>query len=74
LIAYSGPLAKFLEQIPEPGRESPAQFTPEERLQFRNTVVAYRERMTGGAFIIHSPGDEESLGGGASRQGAVSPM
>jgi len=26
-------------------------------------VVEYRDRATGGAFIIHSPGDEETLGG-----------
>jgi MoaA/NifB/PqqE/SkfB family radical SAM enzyme len=26
-------------------------------------VVEYRDRMTGGAYIIHSPGDEEALGG-----------
>lgn len=37
--------------------------TPEQRARFRQTVVAYRDRMTGGAFIIHSPGDEETLGG-----------
>jgi MoaA/NifB/PqqE/SkfB family radical SAM enzyme len=37
--------------------------TAEQRIRFRETVVQYRDRATGGAFIIHSPGDEETLGG-----------
>ena len=63
LIAHSGPLAMFLEQIPTAGCESGAMLTDEQRIRFRQTVVAYRDRATGGAFIIHSPGDEETLGG-----------
>jgi MoaA/NifB/PqqE/SkfB family radical SAM enzyme len=68
LIAHSGPLAMFIEQIPT-GQvptgscESGAQLTPEQRSRFRETVVRYRDRATGGAYIIHSPGDEETLGG-----------
>jgi len=63
LIAHSGPLAMFLEQIPTSGCESGAQLTNEQRVRFRETVVQYRDRATNGAFIIHSPGDEEALGG-----------
>jgi MoaA/NifB/PqqE/SkfB family radical SAM enzyme len=68
LIAHSGPLAMFIEQIPT-GQvptgscESGALLTEEQRTRFRKTVVEYRDRSTGGAFIIHSPGDEETLGG-----------
>jgi MoaA/NifB/PqqE/SkfB family radical SAM enzyme len=68
LIAHSGPLAMFIEQIPT-GQvptgscESGALLTEEQRTRFRKTVVEYRNRATGGAFIIHSPGDEETLGG-----------
>ena len=68
LIAHSGPLAMFIEQIPT-GQvptgscESGALLTEDERTRFRKTVVEYRDRATGGAFIIHSPGDEETLGG-----------
>jgi len=68
LIAHSGPLAMFIEQIPT-GQvptgscESGALLTEEQRTRFRKTVVEYRDRATGGAFIIHSPGDEETLGG-----------
>jgi len=63
LIARSGPLAMFIEEIPEAGCESALQASPEQRARLRKTVVEYRDRMTGGAFIIHSPGDEEALGG-----------
>jgi MoaA/NifB/PqqE/SkfB family radical SAM enzyme len=68
LIAHSGPLAMFIEQIPT-GQvptgscESGALLTVEQRAHFRETVVQYRDRATGGAYIIHSPGDEETLGG-----------
>jgi MoaA/NifB/PqqE/SkfB family radical SAM enzyme len=68
LIAHSGPLAMFIEQIPT-GQvptgscESGGLLTEEQRRRFRETVVQYRDRATGGAFIIHSPGDEEALGG-----------
>jgi MoaA/NifB/PqqE/SkfB family radical SAM enzyme len=63
LIARSGPLAMFIEEIPAAGCENPLPATAEQRARFRKTVVEYRDRMTGGAFIIHSPGDEETLGG-----------
>ena len=63
LIAHSGPLAMFIEQIPASGCDSGSVLTAEQRIRFRETVVQYRDRATGGAFIIHSPGDEEFLGG-----------
>ena len=63
LIAHSGPLAMFIEQIPTGKDEGGAPPTAEQRARFRETVVHYRDRATGGAYIIHSPGDEETLGG-----------
>jgi len=63
LIAHSGPLAMFIEEIPAAGCENGAVLTHEQRVRFRHVVVQYRDRTTGGAYIIHSPGDEESLGG-----------
>jgi MoaA/NifB/PqqE/SkfB family radical SAM enzyme len=63
LIAHSGPLAMFIEQIPMSGCENGSVLTDAQRVRFREVVVAYRDRMTGGAYIIHSPGDEETLGG-----------
>jgi MoaA/NifB/PqqE/SkfB family radical SAM enzyme len=63
LIAHSGPLAMFIEQIPTGGCESGSLLTDEQRARFRETVVQYRDRSTNGAYIIHSPGDEEALGG-----------
>ena len=63
LMAHAGPLAMFIEQIPTHGCENGAEMTEEQRLRFRKTVVEYRDRAVGGAFIIHSPGDEETLGG-----------
>jgi MoaA/NifB/PqqE/SkfB family radical SAM enzyme len=63
LIAHSGPLAMFIEQIPAAGCENGAVLTDEQRTRFRQVVVEYRDRQTGGAYIIHSPGDEETLGG-----------
>ncbi|MGA2671826.1 MAG: radical SAM protein [Terracidiphilus sp.] len=63
LIAHTGPLAMFIEQIPTSGCENGSLLTDEQRLRFRKTVVEYRDRATNGAFIIHSPGDEETLGG-----------
>lgn len=63
LIAHSGPLAMFIEQIPTAGCENGSVLTNEQRIEFRKVVVEYRNRMTGGAYIIHSPGDEETLGG-----------
>lgn len=71
LIAHCGPLAMFIEQIPTgPASQVPtrscasgALLSEEQRILFRKTVVEYRDRTTGGAYIIHSPGDEEALGG-----------
>jgi len=63
LIAHSGPLAMFIEQIPTGGCASGSSLTAEQRARFREVVVEYRNRMSGGAYIIHSPGDEEALGG-----------
>lgn len=63
LIAHCGPLAMFIEQIPTGGYESGSVLTLEQRIRFREIVVQYRQRETGGAFIIHSPGDEEAHGG-----------
>jgi len=63
LIAHSGPLAMFIEQIPTSGCENGPVLTADERIRFRQTVVQYRDRASGGAYIIHSPGDEETLGG-----------
>ena len=53
----------FIEEIPASGCESGTPLTIEERIRFRETVVRYRERASGGAFIVHSPGDEEFFGG-----------
>ncbi|MGA2571220.1 MAG: radical SAM protein [Terracidiphilus sp.] len=63
LTAHSGPLIMFIEQIPDAGCDSGVQLTAEQQKRFRQTVLAYRERQTGGAFIVHSPADEEALGG-----------
>jgi len=63
LISHCGPLLMFIEQIPEVGCESSARLSGEQQARFRQTVLAYRERQTGGAFIIHSPADEEVMGG-----------
>jgi MoaA/NifB/PqqE/SkfB family radical SAM enzyme len=50
-------------QVPTGSCESGALLTEEQRTRFRKTMVEYRDRAIGGAFIIHSPGDEETLGG-----------
>jgi MoaA/NifB/PqqE/SkfB family radical SAM enzyme len=50
-------------QVPTGSCASGALLTEEQRTRFRKTVIEYRERATGGAYIIHSPGDEEALGG-----------
>ena len=63
LIAHSGPLVFFIEQIPSGPCETASLLTPEQRSRFRETVVQYRDRNTGGAYIIHSPDDEEFFGG-----------
>jgi MoaA/NifB/PqqE/SkfB family radical SAM enzyme len=63
LLAHSGPLAFFIEEIPTGKDKSEALLTPEQRARFRKVIVQYRNRMTGGAYIIQSPDDEEELGG-----------
>jgi MoaA/NifB/PqqE/SkfB family radical SAM enzyme len=63
LIAHSGPLVFFIEQIPSGPCVTSSLLTPEQRSRFRKTVVSYRDRSTGGAYIIHSPEDEEFFGG-----------
>lgn len=63
LIARSGPLAFFIEQIPTDGRAVSVAMTAEQRSRFRETVLQVRNRATGAAYIIHSPDDEEALGG-----------
>jgi MoaA/NifB/PqqE/SkfB family radical SAM enzyme len=63
LIAHSGPLVFFIEQVPEAACQAESLLTVEQRARFRQTVLAYRERTTGAAYIIHSPDDEEFFGG-----------
>jgi MoaA/NifB/PqqE/SkfB family radical SAM enzyme len=63
LLARSGPLAFFIEQIPGGEIGNGPLLTPEQRSRFRETVVQYRNRATGGAYIVQSPDDEEALGG-----------
>src|ERR1035438_4922411 len=63
LLAHSGPLAFFIEEIPTGKDKSEALLTPEQRARFRETIVEYRNRTSGGAYIIQSPDDEEELGG-----------
>lgn len=63
-IAKGAKLAVFIEYIPTgPGLAGPdvPQLTPRERQQFRACMLDYRERRP--VYIIHSPGDEELLGG-----------
>lgn len=61
LLAHSGPLAFFIEQIPI--GETEGLLTEEQRSGMRETVAQYRNRAAGSAYIIHSPDDEEELGG-----------
>ena len=63
LIARSGPLAFFIEEIPAGESGSSVEMTAEQRSRFRETVLRYRDREIGGAYLIHSPYDEEALGG-----------
>jgi MoaA/NifB/PqqE/SkfB family radical SAM enzyme len=63
LIARSGPLAFFIEEIPTGECEARVATTAGQRSRFRETVVQYRNRKAGGAYIIHSPDDEEAFGG-----------
>ncbi len=63
VLGQSGPLAFFIEQIPTDGCNGGALLNSEQRLRFRRVIVEHRRRTTRGAFIIHSPADEEALGG-----------
>jgi MoaA/NifB/PqqE/SkfB family radical SAM enzyme len=68
LMEHCGPLAMFIEQIPDAGCDTgtvsnESVLSYDQRTRLRRTIVDYRDRATGGAFIIHSPGDEETLGG-----------
>jgi MoaA/NifB/PqqE/SkfB family radical SAM enzyme len=63
LISQSGPLAFFIEEIPTGECEPRPAITQAQRTRFREIVVRYRSRETGGAYIIHSPGDEDYFGG-----------
>jgi MoaA/NifB/PqqE/SkfB family radical SAM enzyme len=63
IMEHCGPLAMFIEQIPDAGCDMGSVLSDEQRSRLRSTVVEYRDRASGGALIIHSPGDEEALGG-----------
>ena len=63
LMARSGPLAFFIEEIPTGDFEAGIAMAAEQRSRFREAVLRYRDRETGGAYLIHSPYDEEALGG-----------
>jgi MoaA/NifB/PqqE/SkfB family radical SAM enzyme len=66
LIARSGPLAFFIEQIPTgegDGIVAIPSIPEEKRLRFRETVLRVRSRETGAAYLVHSPADEEFFGG-----------
>ncbi len=66
LLGHSGPLAFFIEQIPvgscdTAGLPAHPLLTTGQRARFRSVVEDLRS--TGAAWIIHSPEDEEFLGG-----------
>ena len=63
LIARSGPLAFFIEQIPTGEGDGIVAIPEEKRLRFRETVLRVRSRETGAAYLVHSPDDEEFFGG-----------
>ncbi len=66
LMSRSGPLAFLIEQIPTgegDGIVAIPSIPEEKRLRFRETVLRYRSRETGAAYLIHSPADEEFFGG-----------
>jgi MoaA/NifB/PqqE/SkfB family radical SAM enzyme len=63
LVALSGPLAFFIEQIPVGEGEANAGIAAEQRSRLRETVLRVRNRENGGAYIVHSPPDEEVFGG-----------
>ncbi len=55
----------FIEYIPVNGeKDQPLMLTSIERAEFRKKILEYRE--TKKIYLIHSPGDEEILGGCAS--------
>ncbi|MGD0098082.1 MAG: radical SAM protein [Terracidiphilus sp.] len=63
MMARSGPLAFFIEQIPTGQGDGIAPIPEVKRLRFRETVLRYRSRETGAAYLVHSPADEEFFGG-----------
>lgn len=66
MMARSGPLAFLIEQIPTgegDGIVAIPSIPEEKRLRFRETVLRYRSRETGAAYLVHSPADEEFFGG-----------
>jgi MoaA/NifB/PqqE/SkfB family radical SAM enzyme len=63
MIARSGPLAFFIEQIPTGEGDGIVAIPEHKRLLFRETVLRYRSRETGAAYLVHSPADEEFFGG-----------
>jgi len=60
LIAEGIHLGFLIEYIPT-SKEEGETLTPEERAQFREKVLQYRQKKR--IFLIHSPGDEEYAGG-----------
>jgi MoaA/NifB/PqqE/SkfB family radical SAM enzyme len=61
MMARSGPLAFFIEEIPTgegDGIVAIPSIPEEKRLRFRETVLRYRSRETGAAYLVHSPADE----------------
>ena len=63
LMARSGPLAFFIEQIPTGEGDGIVAIPEEKRSRFRETVLRVRGRETGAAYLVHSPADEEFFGG-----------
>jgi MoaA/NifB/PqqE/SkfB family radical SAM enzyme len=63
LVALSGPLAFFIEQIPTSDSEMSITIAEEQRSRLRETVLRVRNRENGGAYIVHSPADEDVFGG-----------
>jgi MoaA/NifB/PqqE/SkfB family radical SAM enzyme len=63
LLARSGPLAFFIEQIPTGESAGSAAIPAEQRARLRATVLRVRNRATGAAYLIQSPDDEEFFGG-----------
>jgi MoaA/NifB/PqqE/SkfB family radical SAM enzyme len=63
MMARSGPLAFFIEQIPTGEGDGIVAIPDDKRLRFRETVLRVRSRETGAAYLVHSPADEEFFGG-----------